>query len=508
MTKSIGETIKAASQSGVMPKLKMMIGGEWVAPASGEYFETVDPFTAKPWALVARGNAVDADRAVQAADHAFRHGPWGKMHASDRGRLIHRLGTLIEQHADALAEIEVRDNGRLLAEMQHQIRYVPNWYTYYAGLADKIEGAVHPCDKQALSFSRPEPLGVCVAIVPWNAPLLLLSLKLAPALAAGNTVVLKPAEHTSATALMLMDLVKEAGFPPGVINVVTGFGKEVGEPLVVHPLTRHVGFTGSTATGAHLYSLAAKDVKRVSLELGGKSPNIVFADADIPNAVRGVVGGIFGAVGQTCIAGSRLLVQRSVHDAFLEQLVAFTKTARIGDPRKLQTQIGPIANRMQYDKVLGYVDIARQEGAELVMGGKRPDMAECADGFFVEPTIFMGVNNAMRIAQEEVFGPVLSTIQFDDPQEAVAIANDSEFGLAAGVWTSDIKLALNMSNALNAGSVWINTYRDISYTTPFGGYKKSGIGRENGIEGIREYLQTKAIWISTAHDIENPFVIG
>ncbi|WP_415183184.1 aldehyde dehydrogenase [Phaeovulum sp.] len=495
-------------ETGELTKLQMYIGGEWVAPSGGEYIESVDPFTAKPWALVPRGNAQDADRAIRAADAAFRDGPWGRMHPSDRGVIIHRLGTLIEKHADELAEIEVRDNGRLLAEMRHQIRYVAKWYYYYAGLADKIEGVVHPCDKPALSFSRSEPLGVCVGIVPWNAPLLLFSLKAAPALAAGNTLVMKPAEHTSATALKLMELVEEAGFPPGVVNVVTGYGKEVGEPLVTHPLTRHLGFTGSTATGAYLYSLAAKDVKRASLELGGKSPNIVFSDANLDNAVRGVVGGIFGATGQTCIAGSRLLLHRKVHDEFVDRLTAFTKAARVGDPRNERTQIGPIANQMQYERVLDYVRIAQNEGADLVLGGKRPEHDECARGFFVEPTIFTGVHNEMRIAREEVFGPVLSTIVFDEPEEAIAIANDSEFGLAAGVWTSDMKLALRMSDRLQAGSVWINTYRDISYTTPFGGYKQSGIGRENGIEGIREYLQTKAVWISTAEEIANPFVIG
>lgn len=496
------------SHAGDLPKLNMYIDGKWVEPASGEYFETVDPFTAKPWALVARGGEADADRAIRAAHKAFTEGPWRKMHPSERGKIIHRLGTLIEEHADALAEIEVQDNGRLLAEMQHQIRYLPKWYYYYAGLADKIEGVVHPCDKPALSFSRPEPLGVCVGIVPWNAPLLLFSLKAAPALAAGNTIVMKPAEYTSATALKLMELVEAAGFPPGVINVVTGYGPEVGEPLVTHPLTRHLGFTGSTKTGAYLYSLAAKDVKRASLELGGKSPNIIFDDAELDNAVRGVVGGIFGAVGQTCIAGSRLLVHRRIHDQFVEKLVAFSKTARIGNPRNIQTQIGPIANGMQYEKVLGYIDIARQEGANLVLGGGRPSEPECTDGFFVEPTIFTGVHNQMRIAREEVFGPVLSTIVFDELEEAVAIANDSEFGLAAGVWTADMKRALRMSEMLEAGSVWVNTYRDISYTTPFGGYKKSGIGRENGVEGIREYLQTKAVWLSTATEVANPFVIG
>ncbi|MDG2260672.1 MAG: aldehyde dehydrogenase [Paracoccaceae bacterium] len=496
------------TEAGGLTKLQMYIGGEWVAPAGGDYIETVNPFTAQPWALIPRGNAEDAERAILAADDAFRSGPWGKMHASDRGAIIHRLGTLIEQNAEELAEIEVRDNGRLLAEMRHQIAYVAKWYYYYAGLADKIEGTVHPCDKPALSYSRHEPLGVCVGIVPWNAPLLLFSLKAAPALAAGNTIVMKPAETTSATALKLMELVEEAGFPPGVINVVTGYGQEVGEPLATHPKTRHIGFTGSTATGAHLGMLAARDVKRVSLELGGKSPNIVFADADLDNAVRGVVGGIFGATGQTCIAGSRLLVQRDVHDEFIEKLAAFTKAARVGDPCHPKTQIGPMANQMQYKRVLDYIDVAKGEGAKLALGGKHPEMEECATGYFIEPTIFTGVTNDMRIAREEVFGPVLSTIAFDTAEEAVAIANDSEFGLAAGVWTSDMRLALKMSEQLEAGSVWINTYRDISYTTPFGGYKKSGLGRENGVEGIREYLQTKAVWISTAEEIANPFVIG
>jgi acyl-CoA reductase-like NAD-dependent aldehyde dehydrogenase len=489
-------------------RLRMYIDGKWEDPASGAWFETVDPFTAKPWAQVAQGNADDADRAVRAAHRAFKSGPWGRMHASERGRLIYKLGEAIERNADALAEIEVRDNGRLLAEMRHQIRYVPKWYYYYAGLADKIEGAVHPCDKPALSFSRPEPLGVCVGIVPWNAPLLLLSLKLAPALAAGNTMVLKPAEHTSATALELMKLIEEVGFPPGVVNVVTGYGKEIGEPLVTHPLLRQVGFTGSTRTGQHLNSIAARDMKRVSLELGGKSPNIVFADADLSNAVRGVVGGIFGATGQTCIAGSRLLVQDTVHDEFVERLSAFTRAARVGSPYKAETQVGPIANKMQYDRVLDYIGIAKAEGAELVLGGGRPELEECRDGYFVEPAIFTGVNNAMRIAREEVFGPVLSVIPFHDDEEAIAIANDTEFGLSAGVWTEDMRRALTMSERLEAGTVWVNTYRDISYTTPFGGYKQSGIGRENGLEGIREYLQTKAVWLSTAKEIANPFVIG
>ncbi len=495
-------------RSASLDKLSMFINGVPSAPASGEYFETFDPFTAQPWALVPRGTAEDADRAVQAAHRAFTEGDWPRLHPSKRGQLMHRLGQLIEENAEPLARMEVRDNGRLLAEMIHQIGYVPNWFYYYAGLADKIEGAFIPCDKPAFNFTKPEPLGVCVCIVPWNAPLLLMALKIAPALAAGNTVVLKPSEHTSAPALEVVKPFEAAGFPPGVMNVVTGFGQEVGEPLVAHPLVRHIGFTGSTETGASIYSRAALDIKRVSLELGGKSPNIVFADCDLDNAVKGVVGGIFGATGQTCIAGSRLLVQATIHDEFVDRLARFTSQARIGDPRKPETQIGPIANQMQYDKVLDYVEIASKEGAHVALGGKRPDIAECRDGWFYEPTIFTGVDNAMRIAQEEVFGPVLSVIPFSDEDEAIRIANDVRFGLAAGVWTTDMRRAFLMTEKLEAGTVWINTYRDVSYTTPFGGYKQSGIGRENGVEGIKEYLQTKAVWISTATEIENPFVIG
>jgi aldehyde dehydrogenase (NAD+)/betaine-aldehyde dehydrogenase len=489
-------------------KLSMYIDGEWVAPASGQYFETFNPFTAQPWGLVPRGNAEDADRAVRAAHRAFVGGDWPAMSASKRGKLIYRVAQLMEDNAERLAAIEVRDNGRLFLEMKHQIKYAANWFYYYAGLADKIEGIVHASDKPAFNFSRPEPLGVCVGISPWNAPLLLMSFKTAPALAAGNTVVLKPSEYTSATTLEMMRLFEEAGLPKGVVNVVTGYGKEAGEPLVAHPLVRHLAFTGSSTTGAHLYSLAAKDIKRVSLELGGKSPNIVFADADLRNAVRGVVGGIFGATGQTCIAGSRLLVEGKIHDEFVDMLSSFAQSIRIGDPMNPRTQIGPVSSQMQYDKIMSYIDIAKNEGAKPVYGGKRPDLPECQEGWFVEPTIFTGVKNAMRIAQEEVFGPVLSVIPFHDDDEAIALANDVQFGLAAGVWTRDMRRAITMSERLQVGTVWINTYRDISYTTPFGGYKKSGIGRESGIEGIREYLQTKSVWISKAEEIANPFVIG
>ena len=391
--------------------------------------------------------------------------------------------------------------------MAGQLKYTPQWYYYYGGLADKIEGAVIPTDKDAFNYTRHEPLGVCAAITPWNSPILLFGLKVAPALAAGNTLVVKPSEYTSASTLALVKLFEEAGFPKGVINVVTGFGPEAGEPLVKHPLVRKIAFTGSSKTGAHVYAQAARDIKRVSLELGGKSPNIVFDDCKMENAVKGVVSGIFAATGQTCIAGSRLLVQESIHNEFVDKLVDFAKTARMGNPMDYDTQVGPITNLMQYEKVLSYIDIAKSEGVETVLGGSKATRPECGDGWFVEPTVFTGVKNSMRIAQEEVFGPVLAVIPFRDEEEALEIGNDVAFGLAAGVWTEDMRRAITMSERLQAGTVWVNTYRAFSYTTPFGGYKGSGLGRENGQEAIQEYMQTKSVWISTSNEVPNPFVM-
>jgi acyl-CoA reductase-like NAD-dependent aldehyde dehydrogenase len=496
------------SESANLPRQQMFIDGEWTDSASGEHFESFDPYTAKAWTLVPRGNADDVERAVQAAHRAFTSGEWPTMHASQRGQLLRRLGDLIARDAEELAAIEVQDNGKLISEMAGQLKYTPQWYYYYGGMADKIEGAVIPTDKAAFNYTRHEPLGVCAAITPWNSPVLLFGLKVAPALAAGNTLVVKPSEYTSASTLALMKLFEEAGFPKGVINVVTGFGPEAGEPLVKHPLVRKVAFTGSSKTGAHVYSEAAQDIKRVSLELGGKSPNIVFDDCKMDNAVKGVVSGIFAATGQTCIAGSRLLVQESIHDEFVDKLVDFARTARMGNPMDYETQVGPVTNLMQYEKVLGYIDIAKSEGVETVLGGSKATRPECGDGWFVEPTVFTGVKNSMRIAQEEVFGPVLAVIPFKDDEEALAIGNDVIFGLAAGVWTEDMRRAITMSERLQAGTVWVNTYRAFSYTTPFGGYKRSGLGRENGQEAIHEYMQTKSVWISTSSEVPNPFVMG
>ena len=491
-----------------LTKMQMYIDGGWQDPASGEHIETSNPYTGQPWGLVPRGNAEDVGRAVDAAKKAFDSGEWPKVTATGRGHLLRKLADLLKENADSLAEIEVKDNGKLIAEMGVQTKYAAEWYYYFGGLADKIEGGVLPIDKaDHFTYTSHEPLGVVAMIIPWNSPLLLLAWKLAPALAAGNTVVVKPSEYTSASALEFAKLVEQAGFPKGVFNVVTGYGLEAGEPLVEHPDVAKRAFTGGSSSGTRVYEKAAAGLKKVSLELGGKSPNIVFDDCNIENAVKGAISGIFAATGQTCIAGSRLLVQQSIHDEFAEKLVEFAKTAKMGDPMSMDTQVGPVTTPPQFEKILGYMDVAKEDGAECVLGGKRAERPECGDGWFVEPTIYTGVNNSMRIAQEEVFGPILSIIPFKDDEEAVEIANDVIYGLAAGVWTSDIRRAIEIPKRIKAGTVWVNTYRAVSYMAPFGGYKTSGLGRESGQDAIYEYLQTKTTWISTATETANPFIL-
>lgn len=490
-------------------RYQLKIGGKSVDPASGDWFQTHNPFTGEAWAEIPRGTPADVDIAVKAAHDAFISGPWHEMTASQRGLLLHRLGDLIARDARKLAETEVRDNGKLIAEMQGQLNYLPQWFYYYGGLADKIHGATLPLDKKGyFCFTRHEPLGVVAAITPWNSPLMLLGWKVAPALAAGCTVVIKPSEFTSASTLELADLFDEAGFPPGVFNVVTGYGKDVGPALVEHPLVQKITFTGSDQTGRVINEQAARHLKHSSLELGGKSPNIVFESADLEQAVFGAISGIFAATGQTCIAGSRLLLQDSIYDEFVEKLLALAATARMGDPMDPDTQVGPVTTPPQYQKVLEYIDIAKQEGARLLLGGKPADRPECGSGgWFVEPTIFGDVDNSMRIAQEEVFGPVLSIIRFKDEADAVQIANDVRFGLAAAVWTSDMAQALRMTEKLRAGTVWVNTYRAVSFMAPFGGYKDSGLGRENGMDAIKEFLQTKSVWLNSGAVSGNPFVM-
>ncbi|MBN1240740.1 MAG: aldehyde dehydrogenase [Gammaproteobacteria bacterium] len=492
-----------------MRKYKMLLAGEPVDAASGETFESFNPYTGRPWALIPRAAAEDVDRAVAAARHAFRSPEWRGLTPTARGKLLSRLADVIAARADELAEYETRDNGKLILEMRAQLRYLPEWFRYFAGLADKLEGRVIPIDRPGIfNYTLEEPLGVVAAIVPWNSPLMLAAWKMAPALAAGNTFVWKPSEHSSVSALEMAPLFAEAGLPPGVVNIVTGFGTEIGDALVAHPDVAKVAFTGGDATGAQVYQTAARNIKPVVMELGGKSANIVFADADLDNAVKGVVSGIFAATGQTCVAGSRALVHRSIHDEFVERFLALARTARMGDPLEESTQVGPITTRPQYDKVLGYIDIAKSEGARCALGGGPAARPECGDGWFVEPTVFTDVGPSMRIAQEEVFGPVLAVIPFDTDDEAVEIANGTQYGLAAGVWTSDVARCLTMAQRLEAGTVWINTYRVSSPLSPFGGYKRSGFGRESGLLAIREFVQEKSVLIETSGaKVPNPFIV-
>ncbi|MDD9723433.1 aldehyde dehydrogenase [Sulfitobacter sp. PR48] len=487
---------------------KIFIENEWHDSASGEHFETRNPFTGEVWARIPKCGPEDVNVAVEAAHKALRTGAWPNLTATQRGHLLRRLGDLINRDADKLAAIEVRDNGKLFAEMSAQLRYLPQWLYFYAGLADKINGSVPPIDKPKMfTYTRREPVGVVAAITPWNSPLMLTAWKLAPALAAGCTLVVKPSEYTSASMLEFAALVEEAGFPPGVVNVVTGFGADVGDPLIRHPKINKVAFTGGESTGSRIVEASAQTFKRLTLELGGKSAQIVFADADLSSAVSGAVSGIFAATGQTCIAGSRLLVHESILKEFTESFIELARSARMGDPMLPTTQVGPVTTRPQYERILSYIDIAKNEGAQCLLGGVAAQRPECGNGWFIEPTVFGNVDNSMRIAQEEVFGPVVSIIPFRDDEDAYRIANDTDYGLAAGIWTNSFERAFEAPKRLQAGTVWVNTYRAVSFLAPFGGIKNSGIGRESGTEGINQYLETKTVWLSWGETPANPFVM-
>jgi aldehyde dehydrogenase (NAD+) len=488
-------------------EVRMFVGGAWVDARDGRRFETVNPYSGAVWATAPLAGDADVDDAVRAAREALA-GPWGQISATERGRLIRRLADLIAERADDLAVTETTDNGKLLRETSGQMKGLPDWYHYFAGAADKLEGRVIPTARtNYLAYTLREPIGVVAAITPWNSPLLLLAFKLAPALAAGCTVVVKPAEQTPVSTLEFARLVEEAGFPAGVFNVVTG-AADTGRALVRHPGVDKVAFTGSTEAGIAVMKSAADHLAKVTLELGGKSPNIVFEDADLDAAANGVVAGIFAATGQTCVAGSRLLVQRGVHDEIVGRVAERARTIRLGDPLDPKTEMGPIAFLEQLERVASYVGIATTEGATVAVGGERPDEAVVGRGFFFEPTVLTGVDNSMRIAREEVFGPVLAVIPFDDEAEAVRIANDTSFGLGSGVWTRDLGRAHRMARAIQAGTVWINSYRTMTYNVPFGGYKLSGLGRENGLEAVDQYTQTKSVWVELSGETRDPFTMG
>jgi aldehyde dehydrogenase (NAD+) len=493
------------SETDHLETFKLFINGKSVDALSGKTFESLNPYTGEPWARLADGGPADVDLAVDAARAAF-DGSWGAMSGFDRAAIMRKIATAITDNAERLALLEVRDSGKLMREMLGQLNVLGGWYAYFSGLADKLEGRTVPAvaPRTYFGYTTREPVGVVGAITPWNSPLLLLTMKLAPLLAAGCTCVAKPSEHSPASTVAFAEILTEAGLPPGVLNVVTGWDRATGEALASHPGIDKVAFTGSTATGVQVAQAAIRNVNKITLELGGKSPQVVFPDADLDAAANGLVAGVFAATGQTCMAGSRLIVHESVKDELLAKVAERAESIKQGDPTSADTEMGPVANVPQYEKVLGYLDVARAEGATIVAGGE-PN-AELG-GLFVKPTVVLADPGA-TIVREEVFGPVLAAYTFTDEDQAIALANDTPYGLAGAVWTKDVHRAHRVAGAIRAGTVWINAYRVVTPNMPFGGFGLSGIGRENGVRAVDEYLEEKSVIVELTGGTRDPFKMG
>ncbi|WP_038769192.1 aldehyde dehydrogenase [Burkholderia pseudomallei] len=489
----------------MLQRFQQYIDGTFEHAASE--FDSIDPAGGTVWARMPAASADDVDRAVRAAHRALNEAAWANLTASERGKLLYRLAELIERDALRLAELETRDTGKIIRETRSQVGYVAEYYRYYAGVADKIQGAWLPVDKPDMEVTlRREPVGVVAAIVPWNSQLFLSAVKIGPALAAGCTVVLKASEDGPAPLLEFARLVHEAGFPKGVVNIVTGFGNDCGRTLTSHPLVSHIAFTGGPETARHVVRNSADNLAAISLELGGKSPMLVFDDADLESTCNAVIAGIFAATGQSCVAGSRLIVQRGIHDALVERLTARARAIRIGDPQDMATEMGPLATRRQLEHIQRVLDASIEAGGRVVTGGSQPE--GLAAGHYFLPTIVDCPNAKVPSVMEELFGPVLSVVMFDTEAEAIALANDTKYGLASGVFTGDLTRAHRLTRALRAGIVWVNTYRAVSPIVPFGGYGLSGLGREGGFEAVLEYTRTKSVWIRTSDEpIADPFVM-
>ncbi len=490
-----------------LTRYQMLIDGQWMDAENGTVFPSINPTTAEAWAEIPAASESDVDRAVQAAQRAFSSGPWSTMAPSERGKNLRRLADLLAERSEDLGRIETIDTGKLFKETRWQAKYIADFFHYNAGLADKIHGATLPIDKPDLCvFNTREPLGVVAAVVPWNSQLFLTAVKIGPALAAGNTVVLKASEHASAAMLEFGKLVVEAGIPDGVVNIVSGFGEPCGRTLTSHPLVARVSFTGGPETARHVVRNSAENFAQVSLELGGKSPVMVFEDADLKSATNGVVAGIFGASGQSCVAGSRLYLQETIADDFVGELVERAKQIKIGDPLTDETQMGPLATEAQLSRIDAEVRKAQDEGARLLHGGRHPP--EMNTGWFYEPTILDCPDQNIEIVDTEMFGPVLSVLRFSTEKEVIGLANDTKYGLACGIFTRDIGRAHRVAKATRAGIVWINTYRMVSPIAEFGGFKDSGYGRESGFQAIYDYTRPKTVWISTSNEpMADPFIM-